>query len=200
MEPKHEFPDEGDGAPTAHGGGPSGRSPAGGPGDYGSEMRPAVRGRGLQLEDIELGTRVALGASAVGAGELSAFASAYDPQPMHADPEAAARGPFGGLIASGWLTVSLAMRMICDAAPLGSTPILGTGVDELRWPNPVRPGDTLSGYIEFVEARLSASRTDRGIVRLPVVLDNQRGETVLTMLPSVVVPAGAQTGDVGPNR
>ena len=115
----------------------------------------------------------------VSEAEIISFAKQFDPQPFHVDPGAAAAGPFGGLIASGWHTVALVMRQLVDhylsvAASLGSP-----GVDELRWPHPVRPGDTLRVRATVVEARRSQSKPDRGIVKTALEAVNQDGRTVM---------------------
>lgn len=134
------------------------------------------------FDDLAAGETVALGTTTVSEAEILAFARDFDPQPFHIDPEAAARSPYGGLIASGWHTCSLFMRLLAtgflnDTASLGSP-----GIDELRWPRPVRPGDTLAGELEILEARPSASRPDRGILRSRGVMTNGDGDVVLTLL------------------
>ena len=121
------------------------------------------------------------GTITVDEAEIIAFARKFDPQEFHVDPEAAARGPFGGLIASGWHTASLMMRLFADhylskVASLGSP-----GVDELRWIQPVRPGDALSIRVTVVDAKRSRSKPDRGIVQSSIQVLNQRGEIVATM-------------------
>jgi acyl dehydratase len=109
-----------------------------------------------------------------------AFATEFDPQSFHTDPDAAAGGPFRGLIASGWHTAGLMMRLfatqyLSTVASLGSP-----GIDELRWPAPVRPGDTLRLRATVVAARRSRSKPDRGIVTTGIELINQDGATVFT--------------------
>jgi len=109
------------------------------------------------------------------------FARRYDPQEFHIDPVAAARGPFGGLIASGWHTGSLMMRLFVDhyLSPVSS---LGSpGIDELRWLRPVRPGDTLRVRATILETKRSRSKPDRGVVRTLSEVLNQSGEVVMTM-------------------
>lgn len=116
------------------------------------------------------------------------FADVYDPQPMHNDRNAAARGPFGGLIASGWHTTAMVMRLIVDANPLGGAPVLGLGVDHIRWPNPLRPGDTIHAEIEVMSITPSLSKPDFGVVHIKVTAVNQKGEPVLIMNPNLWVP------------
>ena len=121
------------------------------------------------------------GTIAVDEAEIIAFARKFDPQEFHVDPDAAARSPFGGLIASGWHTASLMMRLLADhylskVASLGSP-----GVDELRWIQPVRPGDALSIRVTVLDAKRSRSKPDRGTVRSSIEVLNQRGEIVATV-------------------
>jgi acyl dehydratase len=135
----------------------------------------------LYLEDFEPGSVHAAGSVQVSEDEILAFARRYDPQPFHVDADAARASIYGGLIASGWQTVALTMRLLVDnvfseAASMGSP-----GVDEIRWPRPVRPGDTLSPRVTVLETRVSRSRPDRGILRFRVDVDNQDGEPVMSM-------------------
>ena len=112
--------------------------------------------------------------------EIIAFARRFDPQPFHTDLEAAKESPYGGLIASGWHTASMAMRLLVDnyisrVASLGSP-----GVDEVRWRKPVRPGDTLSIRITVLESKLSRSKRNQGTVRSYIEALNQDREVVMT--------------------
>ena len=109
------------------------------------------------------------------------YAQRYDPQPFHVDEEAAKRSPYGGLIASGWHTVSLAMRMICDAYLLDAASLGSPGVNQVRWLKPVRPGDSLRLRMTVLEARPSTSKPDRGTVLHRWDVLKQNGETVMTM-------------------
>jgi acyl dehydratase len=140
------------------------------------------------LEDLTVGERHRAGPIQVAEAEIIAFALRYDPQSMHTDPESAATGPFRGLVASGWQTVSLVMRMIVDAKMFGSALILGLGVDELRWPTPVRPGDSLSAEIEIISVAPSKSKPQFGVVKTRVLGRNQNGTIVLTMVTSLWLP------------
>ena len=113
--------------------------------------------------------------------EVIAFAKRFDPQPFHTDPEAAKASAFGGLIASGWHTASLMMRLFVDhylsrVASLGSP-----GVDALRWLKPVRPGDRLVLRVTVHEVKRSRSKPDRGILHSYIEVLNQRREVVMTM-------------------
>ncbi|HEY7674074.1 MAG TPA: MaoC family dehydratase [Burkholderiales bacterium] len=109
------------------------------------------------------------------------YAQRYDPQPFHVDEEAAKQSPYGGLIASGWHTVSLAMRMICDAYLLDAASLGSPGVNQVRWLKPVRPGDSLRLRMTVLEAKPSTSKPDRGTVLHRWDVLNQNGETVMTM-------------------
>ncbi|MEZ5398370.1 MAG: MaoC family dehydratase [Bryobacteraceae bacterium] len=139
------------------------------------------------FEDYVPGTVHEFGGMEVSAEEIIEFARKYDPQEMHLDPEKAAQGRTGGLIASGWHTAAMAMRMMTDHYLSRVASLASPGVDELRWPNPVRPGDTLRIRATVIEARISRSKPDRGIVRSRVEMFNQRGQAVLSMLPVVMV-------------
>ena len=131
------------------------------------------------FEDYLPGATYECGSFSVSEADILAFAERFDPQPIHVDPEAASRGPFGGLIASGWHTTALVMRQLVEGyLPAGAS--LGSpGIDELRWPYPVRPGDTLRVRATVLEARRSLSKPDRGITRTAIEAVNQDGRTVL---------------------
>jgi acyl dehydratase len=113
--------------------------------------------------------------------ELLQFATAYDPQWFHTDPAAAAEGPFGGLIASGWHTGAIAMRLVTDAALEGSESFASPGLGHVKWPNPVRPGDSLRLVADVIEARRSERRPTLGILRWRWRLFNQREQEVLDL-------------------
>ena len=113
--------------------------------------------------------------------EIIEFARQYDPQYFHIDPARAAASEFGGIIASGWHTVSLVMRLYVDHYLSHVASLASPGVEEVRWPNPVRPGDTLRVRVTILEARPSRSKPDRGIVRAQLEAINQRDELVLSM-------------------
>lgn len=120
----------------------------------------------LHFEDFTPGDSFDLGAVRIDGDEMVAFARRFDPQPFHVDPEAAARTPFGGLIASGWFTGSLFMRLYVDRVLADSTSQGSPGLTELRWLAPVRPGDVLTGRLDVLEVAPSASRPGRGTVLL----------------------------------
>lgn len=132
----------------------------------------------LYLEDFRPGQEFALGAKTITAEEIVDYARDYDPQPFHLDEDAAAGTPFGGLVASGWQTGAIAMRLIVDnllndAASLGSP-----GLDRVQWLAPVRPGDTLSLKGIVTKVTPSRSKPDRGVVMSRYEMRNQRGELV----------------------
>jgi acyl dehydratase len=131
------------------------------------------------FEDYVPGTTVDCGSFSLSEAEIIAFAKEYDPQPFHVDPVAAKDGPFGGLIASGWHTTSMMMRLLVDSYVSPESSLGAAGVDELRWPKPVRPGDTLHVRATVTEARRSGSKPDRGIVKTLMELTNQDGDLVM---------------------
>jgi len=132
------------------------------------------------FEDFTVGDVYELGSRQVSQDEIIAFATAYDPQTFHTDPERAKDSPYGGLIASGWHTAAMTMRMVCDGLVLNAASMGSGGVDELRWLRPVRPGDTLTGRLKVIATRASQSKPDRGIVHSQVEVSNQDGHPVLT--------------------
>ena len=135
------------------------------------------------FEDYVEGASLEYGQITLSADEIIEFARRYDPQPIHIDPDAAARGPFGGLIASGWHTAAVMMRLLADNFISHVAGMASPGVDEVRWLLPVRPGDALSISVTVLEARRSRSKPDRGIVRTHVEVLNQKKEIVMTLRP-----------------
>jgi acyl dehydratase len=133
------------------------------------------------FEDYEPGSVHEFGSITIEESEIVAFAEKYDPQPFHVDPTAAKESVFGGLIASGWQTASLAMRILVDnyisrVASLGSP-----GVDEIRWLKPVRPGNTLSLRVTLMEAQRSRSKPEQGYIRALTEVLNEDREVVMSM-------------------
>ena len=128
-----------------------------------------------------------LGTIKVETDELLSFARRFDPQDFHADPIAAERTIFRGLIASGWHTAGLMMRLYAREYLTHVGSLASPGIDELRWPAPVRPGDVLSVRVTIQSARASQSKPDRGIVTSFVEVSNQRGETVMTLRPVNII-------------
>ena len=135
------------------------------------------------FEDYALGTTYECGSVSLDEASIISFAKEFDPQPFHVDPVAAAAGPFGGLIASGWHTAGAVMRLLVDNYLSVEASLGAPGLDELRWPYPVRPGDTLTVRATVVESRKSLTKPDRGIVRTLVEAVNQDGRTVMRCTP-----------------
>jgi acyl dehydratase len=134
------------------------------------------------FEDFRPGDETGTRSLTVTKEEILSFARQFDPQPFHVDEEAARQSPYGGLIASGWHTAALCMRLIVELLGTGSGSLGSPGVDELRWLKPVRPGDELSVRVEVLEAIPSRSKPDRGLVKLRYTMRNQKGEDVMTMI------------------
>jgi acyl dehydratase len=121
------------------------------------------------------------GSIAVEADEMVAFAKRFDPQNFHTDPDAAKRTPFGGLIASGWHTAALTMRLYVEHYLTHVASLASPGLDELRWLAPVRPGDRLSARVTVLKAVPSKSKPDRGVVTSLTEVFNQADVPVMTM-------------------
>ena len=132
------------------------------------------------FEDYAEGDVHHFGRIAVETDELIAFAKRFDPQAMHTDPNAAKKTPFGGLIASGWHTAGLTMRLYAEHYLTQVASLASPGLDELRWTKPVRPGDMLSVRVTVLKTAPSRSKPDRGAVTSFVETINQNGETVMT--------------------
>lgn len=139
------------------------------------------------FEDLTPGLVFRSGSVTLDAAAIKAFARDYDPQPFHTDEMAAQRSFFGELVASGWHTMATTMRLIVEGEFRPAGGVIGGGVDEFRWPKPVRPGDRLSVTSEVVESRPSKSRTDIGLVRVRHTTTNQNGEIVQTFIANHVV-------------
>ena len=135
----------------------------------------------LHFEDFTPGRVFELGTVEVSADEIIEFATRYDPQPFHVDPAAAADTIFGGIIASGWHTCSMCMRLLVDGLLSDSTSLGSPGMEQIRWLAPVRPGDRLTARSTVEDARPSSSKPDRGTVMLLTELQNEAGAVVMTM-------------------
>lgn len=133
------------------------------------------------FEDYPAGAVYEYGYLSVTEAEIIDFAQAFDPQPIHIDPDFAATGPFGGLIASGWHTAGIFTRLYVAHYVSRPASLASPGVDELRWPVPLRPGDSVRIRATTTEARRSKSKPDRGIVRTRGQLINQNDEDVLRL-------------------
>lgn len=132
-------------------------------------------------EDFKVGETQQIGQKRIDKDEIIAFAKQFDPQPFHVDETAAKVSMYGGLIASGWHTVALVMRMMCDSYMLDSASLGSPGIDNLKWLKPVRPGDTIRAQRTTLEVRASASRPEMGLVKTRWEVLNQNGEPVMTM-------------------
>ncbi len=139
------------------------------------------------FEDYEVGEVIKADGRTISEAEILSFAFTYDPQPFHIDKLAAEQSPYKGLIASGWQTGLLGFRMLLDAGLLGKGSMGSPGLDEIRWFMPVRPGDTLFGRASIEDKRESASKPDRGIVKMKYWIENQKGETVMSFLGTQMV-------------
>jgi acyl dehydratase len=134
------------------------------------------------FEDFAPGDRFASGPLAVTEALIVEFARVYDPQLFHVDPEAARSTVYGGLIASGLQTIAITFKLFFETGVLTACSLGSPGLDEIRWLIPVRPGDTLRVVAEVVATRPSASKPDRGIVRILYRTLNQRDQTVMTLI------------------
>jgi len=132
-------------------------------------------------EDFKVGDTAPIGERVVEQTEMIGFARAYDPQPFHIDVDAAKRSMYGGLIASGWHTVAMVMRMTVDSYLNESASLGSPGVENVRWLKPVRPGETIRATRKVVETRASKSRPEMGLVKTIWEVFNQDGELVMTM-------------------
>jgi acyl dehydratase len=142
----------------------------------------------LCFEDFAVGQVYRSGDLSVDTAAIKAFATQFDPQPFHLD-EAAAKGTlFGGLAASGFHTAALTMRLLVDGGAPIAGGIIGAGLDELRWPRPVRPGDVLHTESEVMEKRDFRSRPKEGLVKMRTTTLNQNGEAVQVMVANLLVP------------
>ncbi len=132
-------------------------------------------------EDFPVGSTRELGGMTLSQEDIVRFAAEFDPQPFHIDEDAARESKFGGIIASGWHTCSLAMRMMCDAYLLDAASLGSPGLESIRWLKPVRPGDTLRLSARVVEARPLASRPEAGLIRTHWRMFSQTDECVMEM-------------------
>lgn len=151
--------------------------------DQQSELAPWGPEIDFFWEDFEVGQRRQLGSHLVTAQEIVDFARRFDPQPFHVDPDRARHSAFHGLVASGWHSAAIWMRLYFDSLLSHSASIGSPGVDDLAWLSPVRPGDELQGSLEVISARPSRSRPDRGLVQIRAELTNQEGTVTLRMTP-----------------
>ena len=147
----------------------------------------------LYFEDLAVGQIYRTKSLTVDADAIKTFAASFDPQPFHLDEAKAANTFFGGLAASGWHTAALTMRLlVTEGAPIAGG-IIGVGMDELRWPRPVRPGDRLRLESEVLETRVSRSRPEQGLVKMRTMTLNQDDEPVQIIVGNLVVPRRTAT-------
>ena len=140
------------------------------------------------LEDFAVGQSFGSGRLRIEGARALAFAAEFDPQPFHLDEAAARRSIFGGLTASGWHTAAVTMRLLVETGHKPAGGIVGVGLDECRWPRPVRPGDELRVACEVIEVRPSKSRPEQGLIKLRTTALNQEDEPVLVHVVNLVVP------------
>lgn len=134
------------------------------------------------FDDFAVGEEIELGSVEVTEAAIIEFAEQFDPQPFHVDPAAARETPFGGLIASGWHTCALYMRLLYDGMIRESSSQGSSGMEELRWLAPVRPGDTLHARYTVLDAKRSATKPNRGTVTFRSEMRNQHDVVVLRMV------------------
>jgi acyl dehydratase len=139
------------------------------------------------LEDFAVGRTFGSGRLRIDGERALAFAAEFDPQPFHLDDAAARRSIFGGLTASGWHTAAVTMRLLVETELKPAGGIIGAGLDEFRWPRPVRPGDELRVECEVIEVRPSKSRPELGMIKLRTTTLNQDDEPVLVQVVNLVV-------------
>ena len=140
------------------------------------------------LEDFAIGQTYGSGRLRVELERIKSFAAEFDPQPFHLDDEAARLSIFGSLAASGWHTAAATMRLLVEGELRPAGGIVGAGVDELRWPRPVRPGDELRIESEILEVRPSRSRPGQGLIKVRTTTFNQNGEAVQIFTGNLMVP------------
>lgn len=141
----------------------------------------------LYFDDLKVGDSFSSAPGSLSEEKIIAFAQDYDPQSFHLDREAAKQSIFGGLVASGFQTIGFAFRLIWDTGVFKGTNIGGHGLDEIRWPRPVKPGDRLTVTVTVEELIPSKSRPDRGTARTRYRMRNQSGEEVFSMLASQII-------------
>jgi len=152
-------------------------------------------GQSLYFEDLPVGRRMTTGSLVVDAAAIKDFAARFDPQPFHLDEVAAEKTFFGGLVASGWHTAALTMRLLVTSGLPIAGGVIGAG-GEVEWPRPTCPGDELTVICEVIDAKPSRSRPERGMVTVRTETRNQKGEVVQVMTARLVVPRRPPVGGV----
>ncbi len=140
------------------------------------------------FDEIEVGQKFETGAAEMSLNDVIEFATKYDPQPMHTDEESALDGPFGRIVASGWQTLCLTMRLMAERKPFGTHQLVGVGVDDIRFERPVEPDTTIT-VRAIVIAKRKSRKPGRGFVNMKIeTLDAKRGDVVATQTWSVMIP------------
>ncbi len=153
----------------------------------------------MYFEDLAVGQTFRSKSVSIDLERIKAFAAEFDPQPFHLDERVAVNTVFGGLVASGWHTAALAMRLMVDSDFKIAGGLVGAGVEHIQWPRPVRPGDVLHVESEVLEVRPSRSKPDRGIVRVRNTTLNQDGQPVMIQVANLIVPTRpARSGEPSP--
>jgi acyl dehydratase len=145
------------------------------------------------LEDFAAGQKYPTGTLRVTPDDIKAFAASFDPQPFHLGEESAKGTFFGGLVASGWHTAALTMKLLVGGELRPAHGIIGAGCDEMRWPQPVFPGDELRAESEILEVRASKSRPAQGLIKVRTTTYNQRGDAVQVFVGNLLVPRRAES-------
>lgn len=140
------------------------------------------------LEDFAAGQKYPTGTVRVSLQDIKDFAARFDPQPFHLGEDSAKGTFFGGLVASGWHTAALTMRLLVQGELRPADGIIGAGCDEMRWPLPVYPGDDLHAESEILEVRASKSRPTQGLIKVRTTTYNQRGDAVQVFVGNLLVP------------
>ena len=147
----------------------------------------AMTTKTLYLEDFAIGQKFTSGTSTIDEKSIQEFATQFDPQPFHINVELAKNSFFKGLVASGWHTAGVDMRLLVESNLKPSGGLVGAGIDQLRWPMPVYPGDELSLDIEVVDIRRSSSNPNNGILKVKVLTKNQNDEIVMSYIAALLV-------------
>ncbi len=151
-------------------------------------MTGAAAGAARLYEDIVLGERTKTGSFTFTRESIVEFARHYDPQPMHLSEEGGRASFFKKQVASGWQTVGITMRLMVEAHPFGTTPLIGLQIDEIRFPRPVYPGDSVTAEMEIIDKRISKTRPDNGLLKGRTITRNQKGQDVLSQIWTILMP------------
>ena len=149
--------------------------------------------RQIIFEDFKIGQKFISGKVKVQEVDIKKFASSFDPQPFHTNEELAQRSFFNSLVASGWHTAGIAMRLLVESNLKPAGGLIGAGIDELRWPMPVYPNDELSLDIEVIDIRHSKSKPDRGLIKIKVHTKNQSGQIVMSYIATLVIKSRVES-------